>query len=198
MLPELFVRIIFAILFFSVFTVGIYFRHKAHMQNDRFERMKNEGRTTFFILRLNGLILWVTAFFFPLFPELFEQVRFQPTILNQITGLVIALVAVPMGISVFTNLGKNITDTVETRKNHKLVTTGIYKYIRHPLYTTGFLLFTGLGLLSSNWLMLILSFVVLITLYIRTFKEEAKLIEEFGLDYTEYISRTGKFIPKIF
>lgn len=198
MLSETVVRIIFAIIFFSIFSVGFYFRLKAHRQNDRFERMKNEGKITFLILRLCGAVLWFTALFFPFFPEIFSAVRFQGTMEQQIIGIIFALIAIPMGISVFLSIGKNITDTVETRKNHQLVTSGIYRFIRHPLYTTGFFLFVGLGLLSSNLLILFLSLVVLITLRARTFTEEQKLIEEFGEQYTSYMATTGKFIPKFF
>ncbi|MFA5834731.1 MAG: isoprenylcysteine carboxylmethyltransferase family protein [Bacteroidota bacterium] len=197
-ISEFIVRIMFAVAFFSVFSFGFYYRLKAQQQQDRFERMKNEGKTTFFILRVSGLILWLIAFVFPWFPDFFAIVRFAPIVTLQIVGIVLSLISIPMGISVFTNIGKNITDTVETRKNHQLVTSGIYRFIRHPLYTTGFLFFVGLGLLSSNWLMLLLSLIVLITLYVRTFTEEQKLIEEFGERYTEYMNTTGKFIPKLF
>lgn len=198
MIPESTLQIIFASIFVSVFSVGFYFRLKAHRQKDHFERMKNEGKATFFILRLCGGVLWFTAFLFPFVPEWFDVVRYEGTPLLQLIGILFALTAVPMGISVFTNIGKNITDTVETRKNHELITTGIYRHIRHPLYTTGFCFFVGLGLLSSNWLILLFSFVVLITLYVRTFTEEKKLIEEFGNRYVDYMTATGKFLPKIF
>lgn len=198
MLSDFSIRVIFAVLFISIFSVGFSFRIKAHRQNDKFERMKHEGATTFLILRLCGAVLWLSALFFPIVPEWFTPVRFTSTPLIQIIGIFLALLAVPMGISVFTNIGKNITDTVETRKGHQLVTTGIYRFIRHPLYTTGLLFFTGLGLLSSNWLFLLLSLVVAITLYLRTFTEEQKLIEEFGEQYNQYITTTGKFFPKLF
>lgn len=198
MIPESVVRLMFGVVFFSVFSFGFYYRIKAHRQNDQFERMKNEGKTTFVILRFFGGMLWLMALLFPWYPELFESIRFESRFAVQLTGLMLSLAAIPMGISVFTSIGKNITDTVETRKDHQLVTNGIYRFIRHPLYTTGFLFFVGLGLLSSNWLMLILSIIVLVTLYLRTITEEQKLIEEFGEHYTEYMHSTGKFIPKLF
>ncbi len=198
MLPEDVTRIVFAVIFFSVFSVGFYYRIQAHRQNDRFERMKHEGATTFLILRVAGGILWLTAFLFPLFPEMFAPVRYTTTATVQMTGILLALIAVPMGVSVFTAIGKNITDTVETRQNHQLVTTGIYRFIRHPLYTTGLLLFVGLGLLAAVWPVLLFSAVVAVTLYVRTFTEENKLIEEFGDAYRRYMKSTGKFFPKLY
>lgn len=198
MLSETLIRIAFGLIIFSVVSVGSYFRHNARKQNDHFNRMKNEGAVTFMILRLFGGILWVMCLLFPFSPEWFSSVRLVLPEWLHLTGLMMAVLSVPMGFSVFRNLGRNITDTVETRAHHELVTTGIYRFIRHPLYTTGFLVFFGLGLLSGVWLILSLSVVVLVALSIRTFTEEDRLIAEFGDRYQSYIQSTGKFIPKIF
>jgi protein-S-isoprenylcysteine O-methyltransferase Ste14 len=198
MFDETTTRMVFAVVFYSVFLFGAYHRHSAHKQNDRFERMKHEGPATFMVLRIIGMVLWLTYFLFPVVPGLFEPVRFQTGIVLQLTGLFLAVTAIPMGVSVFRNLGRNITDTVQTRANHQLVTTGIYRYIRHPLYTTGFFLFFGLGLLSGIWPALILSVVVMVTLHLRTFEEERRLIAEFGERYQQYIRTTGKFFPTHF
>ncbi len=197
MFDEAMTRILFAAIFYSIFLFGAYHRHSAHRQNDRFERMKNEGPVTFMVLRTLGLVLWLTYFMFPIFPELFAPVRFRSDTIIHAAGLFLAAIALPMGISVFRNLGRNITDTVQTRANHQLVTSGIYRYIRHPLYSTGFLLFFGLGLLSGLWPAMVLSIVVLITLYLRSFEEERRLVAEFGERYIVYRQHTGKFFPII-
>ena len=195
MFDESMTRIIFPVIFYSIFLFGAYHRHSAHRQNDRFERMKNEGPVTFMVLRTLGLVLWLTYFLFPLFPGLFAPVRFHTGSIVQWTGICLAVLALPMGISVFRNLGRNITDTVQTRTDHQLVTTGIYRFIRHPLYSTGFMLFFGLGLLSGIWPALVLSIIVLFTLYIRSFEEERRLVAEFGERYIVYRERTGAFFP---
>ncbi|MFA6468559.1 MAG: isoprenylcysteine carboxylmethyltransferase family protein [Bacteroidota bacterium] len=196
-MSEPIVQLIFAALFFPLLSIGVYFRLQANKQQDHFERMKNEGRITFLTLRICGGILWIMACLFPWFPGMFQPVRYEPLFALQIVGAILSLLSIPMGVSVFTNIGKNITDTVETRKHHQLVTSGIYRYIRHPLYTTGILFFVGLGMLSSNWLILLLSMAVLISLSIRTVIEEEKLIQEFGDQYTQYARQTGKFFPKL-
>jgi protein-S-isoprenylcysteine O-methyltransferase Ste14 len=198
MLSESVVRIIFGVIFLTVVSIGSYFRHKAHKQNDQFNRMRHEGPVTFFILRICGFSIWVICFLFLVQPSLFTSLRFGANVWVQVTGIVLAITALPMGISVFRNLGRNITDTVETRAHHELVTSGIYRFIRHPLYTTGFLFFFGLGLIAGLWPVLSLSVVVLVTLYVRTFAEEDHLIAEFGDRYKQYITATGKFFPKLF
>jgi len=80
----------------------------------------------------------------------------------------------------------------------QLVTTGIYRYIRHPQYT-GFLLMT-LGMLCE-WatLPMLIMWPLLVLLYVRLAKrEEADMCEEFGLSYDAYRSTTGMFLPRLF
>ncbi|NUN68520.1 MAG: isoprenylcysteine carboxylmethyltransferase family protein [Bacteroidetes bacterium] len=194
---ETITRILFALPFYAVVLYGGYHRHKAHQQNDRFARMKNEGPVTFLLLRIFGGILWVNCLLFPLAPGLFASVRMELPSAATWTGYALALLSLPMGYSVFRSLGRNITDTVQTRAEHELVTHGIYRFIRHPLYTTGFLLFFGLGLFAGLLPVLLLSLFVLGTLYIRTFTEERFLVAQFGDRYREYSERTGKFLPKL-
>jgi protein-S-isoprenylcysteine O-methyltransferase Ste14 len=83
------------------------------------------------------------------------------------------------------------------RSEARMVTEGIYRYIRHPQYT-GFLLLT-LGMLFE-WatLPLLIMWPILIWLYVRLAKrEEADMEAEFGAAYAEYRSRTGMFLPRL-
>ncbi len=79
----------------------------------------------------------------------------------------------------------------------KLVTDGIYKYIRHPQYT-GFLLIT-LGMLCE-WVTipLLVMYPILVVMYSRLARrEEADMEREFGAEYSAYRSHTGMFLPKL-
>ncbi|MDB0438375.1 isoprenylcysteine carboxylmethyltransferase family protein [Clostridioides difficile] len=79
----------------------------------------------------------------------------------------------------------------------KLVTTGIYHYIRHPQYT-GFLLIT-LGMIFE-WVTipLLIMWPILVIVYYRLAKKEEKdMINEFGNNYIIYHNKTGMFFPKI-
>lgn len=80
----------------------------------------------------------------------------------------------------------------------ELVTSGIYRYIRHPQYT-GFMLIT-LGMIF-DWatLLLLVMWPIMTVLYVRLArKEEAEMEAEFGQEYVEYRRRTGMFLPKLF
>lgn len=99
---------------------------------------------------------------------------------------------------VYSSLGKNITDSVVTRREHKLVTFGPYRYVRHPFYLVLLFFVVSGSLIAANWYFALLGGLVFILLALRTGKEEAKLLERFGDEYRAYKQRTGKFMPRLF
>jgi len=107
------------------------------------------------------------------------------------------LLAVLFSYWVFNNLGNNVSPSVATRSQHQLVTSGPYRWIRHPLYTMGMVSYVSFAMLSANWAIAVLSLAVFVILNIRLPQEEAGLIEKFGDEYREYMQRTGRFLPKL-
>lgn len=79
----------------------------------------------------------------------------------------------------------------------QLVTTGIYRFIRHPQYT-GFLMITFGMLCEWATLPMLIMYPVLVWLYVRLARrEEADMRQEFGPAYDEYRARTGMFLPRL-
>lgn len=80
-------------------------------------------------------------------------------------------------------------------KNGKLVITGLYRHMRHPLYTFGLLFIWLTPMMTVNMLVVYISS----TLYIiiGAYFEERKLLREFGDAYAEYQSNTPMLIPKL-
>ncbi len=112
------------------------------------------------------------------------------------TGAPLGLLLVPpLLFWTFHCLGKNLTDTVVTRREHILVTHGPYRWVRHPFYVTIFFWGLSLTLLTANWLLFILGVAAMGMLVNRTRIEEEKLAERFGDEYRAYALRTGKFYP---
>jgi protein-S-isoprenylcysteine O-methyltransferase Ste14 len=98
---------------------------------------------------------------------------------------------------VFTNLGNNVSPTVRTRRNAALVTSGPYRWVRHPLYMMGLIAYLGFALLSENWFIALMAVVGFFLLIIRTSSEEDRLVQKFGDEYRQYMNRTGRFLPKL-
>lgn len=94
------------------------------------------------------------------------------------------------------SLGKNLTDTVVTRRQHTLVTHGPYRWVRHPFYDTMALSMLANALTAANWFLLLTGGAVLLLIVARTRTEEANLRLRFGDVYQAYVERTGRFVPK--
>ena len=95
------------------------------------------------------------------------------------------------------HLGGNLTDTVATRRKHTLVTTGPYRWIRHPFYTAVALAVFANALVAANWFLLLTGGLVFVLLAIRSRREEENLVARFGDRYQDYRRSTGRFLPRI-
>lgn len=95
-------------------------------------------------------------------------------------------------------LGKNFSPKLRIKKEQTLITTGPYKRIRHPMYVAFLLLHIAVFLIVSNWIIGITWMVFLLTIIIvRVKPEEDMMLERFGDEYKEYMSHTGRFLPKL-
>ncbi len=96
-------------------------------------------------------------------------------------------------------LRKFFTVQVTIKEDHKLVKTGIFKFIRHPSYLGSLLSFLGLGIALVNWLSIVIIFVpVLFAFLNRISVEEKVLIESFGDEYIHYIKETKILLPGLY
>ncbi len=114
----------------------------------------------------------------------------------RLRGGALGLIAVALFFWVFRSLGDNVTPTAQTRTNHTLVTGGPYRWVRHPMYFSGLLLFGGYVLLTDSWFILLTCGVAFGALFVRTSQEEANLTQRFGDEYREYARETGRFVPR--
>lgn len=112
------------------------------------------------------------------------------------TGVAIGVAAGALLVWTLLNLGRNLTDTVVTRKAHTLVTTGPYRWIRHPFYVSTALSITANRLVAANWFLLVAGWLTVLLLVIRTRREEGLLLARFGAAYRSYMDRTGRFLPR--
>lgn len=94
------------------------------------------------------------------------------------------------------DLGTNWSKTLELKEGHNLITSGVYKKIRHPMYTAIFLYVIAQFLLLANWITGPAGLIAFSTMYLLRIKSEEKMmLEKFGSNYESYIKRTKKLIP---
>ena len=97
------------------------------------------------------------------------------------------------------DLGTNWSVTLEVREQHRLVTGGVYRRIRHPMYTALFLYCIGQALALPNWIAGPSYLVTFGLLYaLRVGAEERMMREAFGREYDDYAARTQRLVPGVF
>ncbi len=189
-------RILAAVILITGMSISMYYRSKADRDAGEKLSRKADGNAMMTIIRIGGLILWLSPFVYLINPQWMAWSKVGLPDSVRWAGVVFGVLCV-LGIYwLFSSIGTGITPVSATRKEHKLVTNGIYRYIRHPLYTIGSSLFISFGMMADSWFIAALGILTFILMAIRTPKEEANLIEKFGDEYREYMKRTGRFLPK--
>ena len=113
-------------------------------------------------------------------------------------GVALGFAAIVSARWVLRAIGANVSETILTKSSHQLVTHGPYRWIRHPLYTTGVLLFIALGLIAANWFVLTFALIALLSIrFVVVPMEERELIGRFGAAYQEYRRGTGAMSPRV-
>jgi protein-S-isoprenylcysteine O-methyltransferase Ste14 len=116
-----------------------------------------------------------------------------------IAGTAMFVIGAAVRVMGHIKLGKQFTIHVKIVPRHKLVVTGIHKYMRHPMYTGLFLMVIGSCIALHSLWAVIATFVLLVPAGIYRVKvEEEVLVKNFGKQYTEYAKRTKRFIPYLF
>ena len=189
-------RILAALVLFTGIGISSYFRLKADQDSGEKISRKVDGTTFMNLIRIGGLMLWLSPLVYLINPSWMAWSKIGLPEWVRWLGVGLGMVAI-MGIYwLFSSIGSGITPTSATRKQHQLVTSGPYRWIRHPLYTFGSSLFIAFGMMADNWFIALLGVLAFIAMASRTPKEEANLIEKFGDDYREYMKRTGRYFPK--
>ncbi len=185
---------IFVVLFLTLlaFRVGFHIRARVWQR----ERVTPEGWMVWLRLLVALPVLAVVVVY-----------MFRPQILSWAAlplpapwrwlGAAISALAVGLLLWIHLALDRNFSGELRIRRDHTLVTTGPYRYVRHPMYSTFQFLFTGILLLTANGFVGGAGLLVVgLVMARRIEREEQMLLDAFGEDYRQYQARTGKFLPR--
>jgi len=146
--------------------------------------------------QIPGLILWIIILVIS-FWDLKHPIYSVNTPMR-ITGIIILLGALIFRVYAATTLNKSYSYTLEIREGHQLVTSGLYRYIRHPVYTGVILGAFSIPIYSSSLRGFLVTILVIPLFMYRIGNEERMLIEEYGKEYEEYQEHTWKLFPYIY
>jgi protein-S-isoprenylcysteine O-methyltransferase Ste14 len=194
--PDHSFRVALIAFFVVALPIGLYYRIKSQATHEKLDR-RQEGLFILVTLRLMGAAFWLGLIAWMIDPGTFGWSAVP--LPNWARWMGVGVLAIGCGLLVWTfrSLGKNLTDTVVTRREHTLVMHGPYRWVRHPFYDSAALLTVAVFLTAANWFFLVTGAALLCLLIIRTRAEEANLVARFGDDYRRYMEHTGRFVPGI-
>jgi protein-S-isoprenylcysteine O-methyltransferase Ste14 len=187
--------IVLALGMLAILPIAIYRRVRSQQTGESLDRWQ-EGPFVLFTLRPLGIAAMLAVLCFVINPAWMAWSSVPlPASLRWI-GVAIGALGGALLVWTLKHLGENLTDTVVTRKQHTMITTGPYAHVRHPFYVSAALAFLAKSLVTANWFVFVTGALALTLLIVRCRTEEAKLIERFGDAYRDYMRRTGRFVPR--
>ena len=129
-----------------------------------------------------------------------QVLPFRSSVSVPILGLALFVLGVSVSTLGRLALGTNWASSHEyqIKTDQTLVTSGVYRYIRHPIYVGVFLVYTGGGLVAQSYLFLFYAVLFVAIGHVWAKREEALLAGSFGSAYMDYIKHTKRFIPFVY
>ena len=153
--------------------------------------------------RETGILVFAFLGLF-LVPAVYAVSGFPAAAERPFVPLIAWLGLVPQGAALWlfrrshVDLGRNWSISLEIREQHALIHTGVYRLIRHPMYSSFFLLGLAQMLLLPNWFAGSAGIVGAAVLYLcRVGREERMMLDRFGEKYRDYMAHTKQLIPWI-
>jgi protein-S-isoprenylcysteine O-methyltransferase Ste14 len=187
-------RLILLIGIVTLLPIGIYHRLRART-GEPLDR-RQEGWPILLTLRPLAAAFAVGLFAFLIKPSSMAWTSMHLPSWARWSGVAIGIAGGILLTWTFHTLGRNLTDTVVTRRNATLVTGGPYRWVRHPFYVSFLLAVLANSLVADNWYLALTGTATFIAMYARTRIEERNLVARFGRDYEDYMRRTGRFVPR--
>ena len=185
------------VIFFALFAViRVYFGWRARKTQGQVDF--REGKLNTALRALIGAVFFLGVLFYIVRPQVLAWAELTLPPWLQWLGVALGMVSLPLLAWTQQALGSNFSTTLHVRREHRLVTSGPYRCVRHPMYTALFLSMWAILLLTLNWLVGGVPLVGLcVIVFLRVQREERAMIEKFGDAYREYMKRTGRFTPRL-
>jgi len=178
------------------FGMSGYFRRKAKKEGNSISRL-DEDRYLIGLRLLIAFPLYMGLLVYMIDPGWMTWSRISIPVGLRWIGVGFMIITPPGVYWVMSNISENISDTILTHQDHELVMEGPYRWIRHPLYTVGFLFLTGATLITASWYIGLFFFALFLFIRFMVIPcEEEQLLNKFGEAYQSYQNSTGCLMPR--
>lgn len=184
---------LFSICFLFFLFERDYFQSKAMRTSG--ELAKYKAKKSSMLLLIIAQIWVLGSFIFILNPLFLDWLAFPFPLGIRWIGVILSVLGICVEFSTQLYLGRNYSTLLHIHEEQSLITTGPYRYVRHPMYTALITIGIGMVFLSTNWYFGLPFIATIVVIILRIKKEEEVMIEIFGEDYIQYQKRTKRFIP---
>ena len=191
-LPLIF-RLPEAILFWAIFIIAFFPEIRLGREARRAAPSPQDAGTFCLIIIGNQIAMTagLAASFLPVLVIPAPHIAFY-------SGMILLVLGTAVRRHCFKILGQYFTGVVTASAGQPVIDRGLYRWVRHPSYTGGVLMFSGLGISSGSWLSTAILFLIPCLLYSRRVAAEEKaLLDTIGEPYRAYMAKTKRFIPFI-
>ena len=185
---------------FFIAATGVYlgirtvFQRRARSDSKTSDMSSRRDRLLILLVVIGQIVLPLLLVFTPVLDRAGYRTPAAPTWL----GAPLMAAAVWLFWRSHADLGDNWSVSLQLNQDHRLVTQGVYRHIRHPMYAAFFAMAIAQGLLLNNWLAGWGALAAVSLLYLlRVPHEEQMMIERFGDEYRTYRQRTGGLMPRL-
>lgn len=188
--------IVFKISYLLLIILTIIIRHP-HQKRNKENRVTQDRKTPteMVLLVITSLGMMGLPLIYILTPWL-SFADYTLPFFAEVAGVALAALAIWLFYRSHEDLGRNWSVSLEIREQHTLVDQGVYRHIRHPMYTSIWVWCIFQALFLQNYIAGLSGLVGFGILYfIRVYKEEAMMLETFGDQYRNYKNRTKRIIP---
>lgn len=112
-------------------------------------------------------------------------------------GLLLLIVGCFVNVKGRLDLGKNWSNQIKIYTDHSFVSSGVYKFVRHPLYASIIWMFCGASLIYTNYLALLANLIIFIPFMSYRAQQEEKMLTKEFKNYKNYQIKVGMFFPKL-
>jgi protein-S-isoprenylcysteine O-methyltransferase Ste14 len=194
-MSELFFHLVFVFVFTSFTLIRMVYHRRASVSRGQAEF--REGRLHIALRLLVGIPFMLSLVAYIFAPRLFSWAEIDLPLWSRWIGVGLGLASLPLIVWVQQALGSNFSTVLHVRQEHSLVTSGPYRWVRHPMYTVLFIHLAGILLLTANWYIGGVPLAAFLLIVITRMKnEERTMLEKFGEAYQTYMQSTGRFLPR--
>lgn len=189
---------LFWILFASMTLVRASFAFRVWRMGERIRAERGALQREGPCALVTGQLIWLllgALIVYVLFGGSFQRFALPRPDWLRWAGFVFGMTCVGLFVWIHVVLGRFWSPHLQLRPSHRLIATGPYARVRHPMYSAIIGWLISLGLVVSNWTPFVFAAVAALYFRLRIPGEERMMLQQFGDQYREYMRRTGRLLP---